>query len=982
MLLDKGDEKRPPKTRFSSRDRSKEARATCIPRLKSFPAEKIKKLNNSPAFSSEQIGVATMQQDPREVFLTSSPPGINCDRDDTVSVELSQAHQQFKPSCATVPNQQQVVPYHQQTDQTCPHSDSSHTRQIGSPAGQVQRALAANVYQKAILRDRSAQNPLARGTKRAFERSSCVLDDRNCDGATVFEDEEQPVGGRNAAHYIQMIMQKQQQQQDASQGQGVRFQEDHRPIYQQPQHETYHQQMSQAFNHAPPMFKQQQQMHNNPGTPYIYQNQRLSSAQLAPVQGMTSPQDLTMSQMRLTRHNQPMYQQNLGYPVGQGAWPPDGRWTSYNQQHSCQQQAPPPPQWGCYCQDAQNSGYTRQLSELIQDQPVPSRHQTSYDKAAADLQQPVEAHARQNDRKSMLQFTADMIRDQELLVTAMRQQGVPHDVMRRQFDALLNEQRKHLAYVAQFQRQADAPEVKRTCRLVSKRRPENDEKPEWMVRITPPRVSYNDLERMRVKQRASSERQTTADQATEDAGRTMPAQQPYRQPREETIAQVASPQRTYLRMNPHQWQQQAANWPLRSNFQRPSYGYASCYPYGRQQSVPNIFYRWPSFNGLDQSPQQGFQYQYPYNAPHISYQAHPEQQKLLWPEEKPNATSTSSTGKQAASAKAVHEHLRSERPTEPSSLLKMRVYKNVIQPQKRNNGLQDLNTVQKALEALKDSTSKKGLEYLANLAKRKVAVIKLNGAQEADEIPEDLRQRPISLEDVSRLPKKVSANGLENERNPDNPAPRVLRPRTLDEPATKEYPRQRQSQNLTYYGASTETTTTARSSQQRDDHAAAVSLAQDAGPMSRDQATHLAPTPRARTANNAVVLPYGGAPLYQRPQLHARNFWHEGGEHLARHNGGQGDGIASTRRPHAPGARGIDRAGSDALAESSSADGAATKKHGNDERSIDMGTGSYGRTDIRPARSVDCAAVRFHVPNGLAVSPDTLLASKQPPMIF
>lgn len=94
MLPDKKDQTRPPKTRFNSRDRSKEA--PCVPRLKSFPAEKIKKLDDPPTFSSEPIGVPMVQRDPREVFLASSSVGINCDRGDATSSELSPAHQQFK----------------------------------------------------------------------------------------------------------------------------------------------------------------------------------------------------------------------------------------------------------------------------------------------------------------------------------------------------------------------------------------------------------------------------------------------------------------------------------------------------------------------------------------------------------------------------------------------------------------------------------------------------------------------------------------------------------------------------------------------------------------------------------------------------------------------------------------------------------------------------------------------------------------------
>lgn len=104
-MPEKGDGMRPPKTRFSSRDRSREMRTTSVPRLKSFPAEKIKKLDNSSTFSPEPVDVSMVQRDPREVFLASSPVGINYDRGDGTSAELSPAHEQSKvnPKCHKCP---------------------------------------------------------------------------------------------------------------------------------------------------------------------------------------------------------------------------------------------------------------------------------------------------------------------------------------------------------------------------------------------------------------------------------------------------------------------------------------------------------------------------------------------------------------------------------------------------------------------------------------------------------------------------------------------------------------------------------------------------------------------------------------------------------------------------------------------------------------------------------------------------------------
>lgn len=91
------DEMQPPKTRFNSHNRSKEARSTSSPRLKSFPAEEIKKLDNPPIFSPEPIAALMVQQDPREtgIFYTNPSARNNNGHGDAISVQLS-SHQQLK----------------------------------------------------------------------------------------------------------------------------------------------------------------------------------------------------------------------------------------------------------------------------------------------------------------------------------------------------------------------------------------------------------------------------------------------------------------------------------------------------------------------------------------------------------------------------------------------------------------------------------------------------------------------------------------------------------------------------------------------------------------------------------------------------------------------------------------------------------------------------------------------------------------------
>ncbi|OXU21642.1 hypothetical protein TSAR_003887 [Trichomalopsis sarcophagae] len=62
-----------------------------------------------------------------------------------------------------------------------------------------------------------------------------------------------------------------------------------------------------------------------------------------------------------------------------------------------------------------------------------------------------------------LQFTPEMIRDQELLVTSMNQQGIPETLIRRQFERLLDEQSKQLRLSGDNSKsaEANAPRVRR-----------------------------------------------------------------------------------------------------------------------------------------------------------------------------------------------------------------------------------------------------------------------------------------------------------------------------------------------------------------------------------------------------------------------------------------------------------------------------------------------------------------------------------------
>lgn len=90
------DEMKPPKTRFSSRDRSKEIHSTSSPRLKSFPAEKLKKLDNQPMFLPEPNGALIVQNPQKtDTFFANSSIRSNNGHGDAVPIAIS-SNQQSK----------------------------------------------------------------------------------------------------------------------------------------------------------------------------------------------------------------------------------------------------------------------------------------------------------------------------------------------------------------------------------------------------------------------------------------------------------------------------------------------------------------------------------------------------------------------------------------------------------------------------------------------------------------------------------------------------------------------------------------------------------------------------------------------------------------------------------------------------------------------------------------------------------------------
>ncbi|XP_072764374.1 uncharacterized protein [Anoplolepis gracilipes] len=963
------DELQPPKTRLS-RDESK-TRSTSSSRLKSFPAEKIKKLDNQPMFSPEPNN-ALIIQDPKETgtFLVNSSIRSNNGHGDAIPVTLS-SYQQSKDIST---NQQQIIA-NQQICQTNPHSENMLTRPIASLE---KHPYVSNVLQETVVGDRSLQNPSAINQpviirtpstqvtmsqpQQSSNNSHVIVDqNRNETSAPVNGCEKQPIDSQNAVDRKQIFIQPMQaaviQDANALSDQCVRsncqnvyhtqlhgpFQQNFQQINEQTQHNAYHQQMPQALNQMQPsILDQRQHLHNNSRTFYSPYNQQLSATQVSG-HGMTSPQDMTVNQMRLIQHNLPIHNRNLRYPVNlQPAWPQNNQWIqTANQQHLHQQA---PQQWQYHHQDTNFN----QKDFRSQGQSNPSQNHESTNQQSA-----TEAHRQQSDGKKKLQYTSDMIRDQELLVSSMRQQGVPEDVMRRQFDALLNEQQKHLVYVAQFQQQKDVPDIKKI--RLTQRKIEKDEKPEWMIHITPPRISYNEIKTMKVQQRDQKTEYLTDSQLPEEVNRAVTAQQQdyCQQKKQEINEQAILPQQMYVQMNPQLWQQQMINWPYKND--QTSYNYTASYPYGYQQKTLNNIYHQtnPTFNKY-----------IPYNMRYNPYYSHSEQQKM-WQNNEHNPNSSNSIDNQRLPMDFAH--FEQNKRSEPSSLLKIRMYKEMIRPQKRNNGLQDPDTVQKVLETLKNPSSRKGLEYLSNISKKKPS-IRLNGVQDPNEIPEDMQPRPPV--ETSPPRNKISANGLKNTRNPNNPVPGILRPKRIDEPVMVEYPRQRQNARICYSMQAEKENGDQQRWQPRDH---AVSYTQDVRSIPYDRQN--VPMTQGRHNDNNAMFQYAGA----LPQhYHKMQQYYLNEQNLADHNGGQGD-VVSMQRPNAPGAMRIDRAGGDTV-EKSNIEGM---------KRVDMrGTNVYGQPEIHETRTIGgityLARKPEYAPNNLVISPDKLIASRhlQPPRIF
>ncbi|KAL0117408.1 hypothetical protein PUN28_010320 [Cardiocondyla obscurior] len=809
-----------------------------------------------------------MQQDPQETgtFYTVSSSGNNNEHNDATSIQLQP--QQLKMENICNASQQHIVACQPETCKT-----NSENLPIQRSLSTLHTVVDQNLKSSTIPENQC-------------QELNC---DKNLTSHKQMPVQMQRQNSTTIAHNVNELLNDQMVNncQNVHHTQYSPLQQNNQQI----QHNIYDKQM------LPQMLTQKESMSNY--QQHLFNNSGMHHSQLFTVQsfgqGMTSPQDMTVNQMRLMQHNLPNYQQNLRYSDRfQSIWPQNDRWNQYRQHLQL------PSQWQYYCQ-THGTNLNQQNFES-QNQCTPLQNQANHKLNTSPST--VEIYS-QRERQKILQFTPDMIHDQELLISTMRQQGVPEEVMRRQFDALLKEQKRYLTYIAQFQQKPDIPDETKKTRVVRKRT-EKDEKPEWMVRITPSRITYKDIEKLNVQKGNLNEQYTINDKSSEY--KIIADQQNNQQFKNEEICNQVLPQQMHVQINPYQLRK-TTNWPNKNNH-RMSCDHTACHSCNHLQNVSRNLYN--STSKYAQHPcNMHYNLCFPYsNSQEVWSKAKEYNSNLLPP-------------------------LENKRPIETSSLLKMRKYKEIICPQKRNNGLQDLDSIQKTLETLKNPTRRKGFEHLANLAKKK-PIVRLNGIQNFNEIPENMQPQLSTESALSQ--KKISANGLENSRNLNNPHLRVLRPKRADELLAMEYPRQKENAR-NYYNMQTE----------RDNNTVTTLQNQNMLSPLRNHLYGSVPYDRqnrsiVQEGNNEMTFQYedAAAPRYHQMQQYYSNEHDPLG-----HTGGQGD-VACMQYPNAPDATKINRAAGD-TAEKLNVE--ETKKRVS-RAQIMQGTNAFSQPEIRETKSI------------------------------
>ncbi|XP_048509726.1 uncharacterized protein LOC125500589 [Athalia rosae] len=345
------------------------------------------------------------------------------------------------------------------------------------------------------------------------------------------------------------------------------------------------------------------------------------------------------------------------------------------------------------------------------------------------------------------EFTVEMIRDQELLVANLRQQNIPDDIMRRQFNTLLADQRRYLAFLEE-QRAPETIDVKQS-RAVGK--------------VSPRCQQAYSMERTSHANTAIHRGQGRGTDVNQDCRTGMPGQ---RSP--------VVPEKPSDRQRHHLHDHELCHsefWPSQQKAITPqSYNV----PAGIIESSVHTSSGSPPLRGITSSRTRVGQLM-PHEFSNL------RQDQIHWRPQYPGLTTPDSQRVSKIESK------------EPSSLLKIREYNKYIRPQRQNNGLQELSseTMGKALTC--SAVNKNiGFDYLVGIDK-KVATVGLNGAQDPSELEKIM---PLPPEYRRQRCSRVSANGLCDTRNSNKTALTSitvsLRKKTdpADDPVPFGYPRQ------------------------------------------------------------------------------------------------------------------------------------------------------------------------------------------------
>ncbi|KAK2576820.1 hypothetical protein KPH14_005454 [Odynerus spinipes] len=1132
----------PPKTSFNAQDRSKELRSNSSPRLKSFPAERIRKFDNPALFDTKPIRsvIGQANQEPSSRFTMPTASVHNHEYGDHVRGMMNPGQQNQSQVPENVCQQQICTNYsmHQGIpqaegpltyrvpgpDRHRPNVPHGHQSQINAVAAPASLAYVHNGQAPVAQLSTPATHVRAQKSQRSQEEATNYGGQKQPEWVTdehtqVTDLEKQPVGGRNSVMHRRAVMQERQQDTQQMQAHSnpsmyanVASQHTNRPmsvppsqnnmqplpylthenphqVYQQLQNNIARQQQMQqrAFNQQMQIMSAQQQAQHqaqgNQAAYYNYFTQQLPGRGSLP-HGMTSPQDANVNQTRIGQNAatsmQQVQQQNTTYsnnkqngvvPSNQvlisnpnvqsqlrpytinivdNAKPQDAAYNqhahnheqvsqmyrqtipgqqmpnNFQQQHIMPQnhfqQQNATPQNHTQQQNVIPQNYIQQQNAIaqnhIQQQNAIAQNHMQQVAAAenANMQANNQMHA--NRRRNHLKFSPKMIRDQELLVATMKQQGISDELMRRQFDALLREQRKQLEYLQQFEQENDLPVTKKQ---EIRRKIQMDEKPEWMAHITPPRIPYSDFEKMnaKVKEQNSTtpQQQMTEYQMVEYNGMQQNANNQQVTPPSAHNHNQSAQQNTYQnwqQQNPN-WQQQNPNWQQQNpNIQQQNPNRQQQNP-NMQQHNPNMQQQnpnWQQTTGLppgsqythasSQPPQHQHQHQHAANnsmqsqnpaywqqqqnmqQPYQQAAYYQQPQQVSWQYDQPQREQGSHFFKKAVSLNDLNV-----KNSEPSSLLKLRLYKDVIRPQKRNNGLQDPETIQKALEILNNPESSKGLEYLANL-NRKKQLAKLNGMQHPNDVISELIPRP-PLDNSEMIPQRtISANGLENTRNPNNPLPQplVYLKRSEAGGTMNEFPRQKQNNPRNRYSLMAE----------REDGTIAPNVSyQESNPITQAQQFHL-----LQQNNHQRVIPYNNKnPLSALNKSMSYKFdgippehYHQVQQYYQNKqnmvNSGQGD-VPTLNKPDASNVPYRDRPGGDTADLSHFKDNGQTQnkmapspQFGQYQRL----NGSYDSPEIREAKTIGGVMYLARKPDYIPNQPMTLenssIANKyvQPTVIY